>query len=84
MECKIFESKWDIEGEFIIYKIRGNRFLRGMVKALTATMLKIGRHKITIEQFQHILEAKSQKLSSFAVPSQGLFLEKVIFPEKYF
>jgi len=56
--CEIMESEWVREGECWVYRVRGNRFLRGMVRALTATMLKIGRGKLDMAEFRAIIEAK--------------------------
>jgi len=38
--CIIQESKWGMEGDCLVYYVKANRFLRGMVRALTATMLR--------------------------------------------
>ncbi len=75
--CQIIESNWIIEDDMLIYNVIANRFLRGMVRALTATMLKVGRNKISLEQFKHIIESKDCTLASFAVPAHGLFLTQV-------
>jgi len=83
-ECEIKESKWVIEGECLVYHVEANRFLRGMVRALTATMLKLGRGKISLDTFRDIIESKDCTLANFAVPAHGLFLIKVSFPDKYF
>jgi tRNA pseudouridine38-40 synthase len=78
-ECTISKSLWIAEGECLVYKVEANRFLRGMVRALTATMLKIGRGKLTIADFKRIIEAKDCTAASFAVPAHGLFLQSVKF-----
>jgi tRNA pseudouridine38-40 synthase len=83
-ECKILESKWFVDGECLVYHVKANRFLRGMVRALTATMLKIGRGKLSLEDFKTIIEARDSSKSSFAVPAHGLFLETVEYPPGYF
>lgn len=75
--CQIIESKWIIADEMLIYNVRANRFLRGMVRALTATMLQVGRNKISLEKFKRIIESKDCTLASFAAPPHGLFLSKV-------
>lgn len=80
--CKIEVSEWYSEGNMLVFHIRANRFLRGMVRALTATMLKLGRGKLSEADFRSIIEAKDCTRASFAVPPQGLFLEKVVFPQK--
>jgi tRNA pseudouridine38-40 synthase len=83
-ECRIEESEWLFENDCLVYHVKANRFLRGMVRAMTATMLKIGRNKTSLEEFKSIVEAKDCTLASFAVPAQGLFLIKVEYPLEYF
>lgn len=82
--CKIFESKWIKTDDYLIYNVKANRFLRGMVRALTATMLKVGRNKLSIGEFKEIAEGKDCTKASFAVPSHGLFLLSVQYPPAYF
>jgi len=77
--CNIYASEWIREGDCLVYKIKANRFLRGMVKGLVATMLLTGRKKITLEEFKSILEAKDCTKADFSVPPDGLFLSKVEF-----
>lgn len=79
--CHIIESSWVLKDNTLIYNVKANRFLRGMVRALTATMLKLGRGKIQISDFRSIIEAKDCTKASFAVPPHGLFLLKVQFGE---
>lgn len=82
--CKIERSEWVIENDQLIYKVSANRFLRGMVRALTATMLKVGRQKMSIDEFKGVMEMKDCTMASFAVPPHGLFLSRVNFPVNYF
>ena len=80
-ECKILVSEWTFNDDCLIYHVKGNRFLRGMVKGLVSTMLLVGRKKITIDEFKAIIEAKDCTMASFAVPSKGLFLIAVQYPD---
>lgn len=82
--CIIQESKWGMEGDCLVYYVRANRFLRGMVRALTATMLRVGRGKISLNELRDIIEAKDCTKASFAVPPHGLFLISVNYPVSYF
>jgi len=82
--CDIKESNWISEDGCLIYNVKANRFLRGMVRALTATMLNLGRRKIDITAFRKIIETKDCTLANFSVPAHGLFLTEVSFPDKYF
>lgn len=82
--CRIEESGWQREGDCLIYRVKGNRFLRGMVRAMVATMLKVGRKKMEVAEIKDILDAKDCRMASFAVPPDGLFLVGVNYPEGFF
>lgn len=81
--CQIIESSWSDHSNTLVYKVRANRFLRGMVRALVATMLKVGRGKLSLDEFKSIIVAKDCTMASFAVPAHGLFLKSVAYPEHY-
>lgn len=80
--CDIYKSEWEIAGDKMHYRIEGNRFLRGMVRLLTASLLKVGREKLSIQEFTKLFEGKDK--CGFSVPAHGLFLEAVKFSEGYF
>lgn len=77
--CDIQKSEWQQEGDTFVYNVKANRFLRGMVRGLTGTMLQVGRKKITLEQFEAIIESKDCTKADFSVPAHGLFLVEVAF-----
>lgn len=81
--CEVFESKWIIEKDILRYNVKANRFLRGMVRALTATMLKVARNKMTINDFRKVIEVKDCTKASFAVPAHGLFLSSIQYPQSF-
>lgn len=83
-KCDILESRWVFENECLVYNVVANRFLRGMVRALTATMLKLGRGKMDMNDFRNIIESKDCTFANFAVPAHGLFLVRVAYPADYF
>ena len=82
--CNIIYSEWKVLEKGAVYRVKGNRFLRGMVRGLVGTMLQVGRGKITLQQFREIIEAKDCTKADFSVPGHGLFLRKVEYPEHYF
>ncbi|MES2006139.1 MAG: tRNA pseudouridine(38-40) synthase TruA [Bacteroidota bacterium] len=80
-QCQLEQSEWFYEGEQLVYRVRGNRFLRGMVRGLVGTMLKAGRQQIALERFRSIIEAKDCTLADFSTPPQGLFLQRVYYKD---
>jgi tRNA pseudouridine38-40 synthase len=77
--CEIKKSEWIEENDTLFYHVESNRFLRGMVKGLVGTMLRVGTGKITLEEFDNIIKSKDCTLADFSVPPQGLFLIKVLY-----
>lgn len=82
--CTIEEAAWHREEGELVFDVRANRFLRGMVRGLVGTMLKVGRGRISLTQFQDILQAADNRETDFSVPPQGLFLTEVRYPANFF
>lgn len=80
--CRIIKSEWKIGESTLTYNIEANRFLRGMVRAITATLLKIGRNKLLMSDFENLFT--EDKKAGYSVPAHGLFLTKVNYPQNYF
>jgi tRNA pseudouridine38-40 synthase len=80
--CTIFRSEWKTEGDELVFYIGANRFLRGMVRLLTASIIKVGRGKLPMEAFQNFFEGEGK--CGHSVPAHGLYLVKVAYPENYF
>ena len=78
-ECTIFQSEWLQENNCLVYTVKANRFLRGMVKGLVGTMLLVGKKKISLEEFTAIIESKDCTKADFSVTSDGLFLIEVAY-----
>jgi tRNA pseudouridine38-40 synthase len=80
--CIITRSEWIIKDDQLIYTIEGNRFLRGMVRLITGTILKVGRGKLSLKDFEQLFTEDRKAL--YAAPAHGLSLQKVRFLENYF
>jgi tRNA pseudouridine38-40 synthase len=80
--CEIQKSEWSDEGEMLVYTVRSNRFLRGMVKALVGTMLRAATGKISVPEFEEIINSRDCTKADFSVPSHGLFLVEVKFDKE--
>jgi tRNA pseudouridine38-40 synthase len=77
--CNVEYSSWFTEGDVWRYEIRADRFLRGMVKALVGTMLRLAKNDAGINELQKIMESKDCKTADFSAPSHGLFLTEIKF-----
>ena len=81
--CKIYEANWFLrENNLLIFRIKANRFLRNMVRAITGTLIDVGREKISIDDFRSVIESKNRSNAGFSVPAHGLFLTDIKYPDK--
>ncbi len=78
-QCRIEASSWAMEGGLLVYTVKANRFLRGMVRGLVGTMVKMGRGQIDSAAFRAVIEGRDCTLADFSTPPQGLFLNRVYY-----
>lgn len=78
--CRMDRAVWEVEGECLLFHIRANRFLRGMVRALVGTLLWVGSGRLSTADFRAIIEARDRRRAGPNVDAQGLFLTEVNYP----
>lgn len=83
-QCQIIKSNWTRKDDSLIYTVKANRFLRGMVRAMVSTMLQVGRENISILEFKALLHRKLKASADFSAPAKGLFLTSISFKEDIF
>ena len=80
--CKIYEAQWfESDHNLLIFKIKADRFLRNMVRAITGTLMDVGMEKISLSDFEKIIESKNRSNAGFSVPAHGLFLTDIEYPK---
>jgi len=84
--CQVDKAEWRCsdDGKSATFLISANRFLRGMVRAVTGTLLLIGQGKLSADELVKIIDAKNRSLAGESVPPYGLYLWSIIYPESIF
>lgn len=77
MRCHVTHAQWEQCDGQLIFTITANRFLRNMVRAIVGTLLLVGKGKISVQDFQDIIEQKDRCKAGDSAPAHALFLEKV-------
>ncbi len=79
--CTIYDSRWEIVDEgHLIYHISANRFLRGMVRLIVGSCIRVATGKLDIENIRAALEHQHRIDNAYSAPAQGLFLTEVEYP----
>lgn len=75
--CCIYDAIWKERKDLIIFKIEADRFLHGMVRTITGTLLKALKYNYDNNYIEEIILNKDRESAGEAVPAKGLFLFKV-------
>ena len=82
--CCIKSAKWYPIGPLLVFEIRGNRFLHGMVRSLVGAMVNLAAverdnnpQNLTLEGFGDIIEGSTDERVVFTAPPRGLYLVSV-------
>ena len=77
--CVVFEANWKQIGSKVVFTIAADRFLRNMVRAIVGTMINIGLNKISLTDFEKIIESKNRSQAGFSAPAHGLYLTQIAY-----
>lgn len=75
--CEVFEARWRKQKNLFIFYIEANRFLYGMVRAITGSILKAYEMENGIKYLKEVFNYKNRNEAADSVPAKGLFLYKV-------
>ncbi len=75
--CKITEAFWIRENNSLIFTISADRFLRNMVRSIVGSLIKVGLNRISLADFNSIIESKDRSEAGFSVPAHGLYLTEI-------
>ena len=85
--CTITEARWSTyrpnhvelmgspytEGDYIVFRIRANRFLRNMVRAIVGSLIEVGRRKKDPAWITELIASGSRSAAGQSVPGHALF-----------
>lgn len=77
--CTIFSNRWFKERELLVFEIRANRFLHGMVRAIVGLLVSLGEGKTELKALRSIIESRERRRIPLNAPAKGLILENVIY-----
>ncbi|MDE6117394.1 MAG: tRNA pseudouridine(38-40) synthase TruA, partial [Duncaniella sp.] len=79
--CKVTHARWhrvgDTDGWMFI--ITADRFLRNMVRAVVGTLVEVGRGKMTVDDFQAVIDRRNRCAAGTSMPPQALYLWEVTY-----
>ena len=80
MICDVRQAEWAETNEGYVFRIKADRFLRNMVRAIVGTCIRIGKGDATADSMKDVLAAKDRSAAGKSAPARGLYLEHVRYP----
>jgi tRNA pseudouridine38-40 synthase len=78
---RVFRAVVEREGEMVTFNISANSFLMHQVRNTIGALIRVGQGKMTIDEFNSLLEAREPALAGPTAPACGLCLNRVNYPE---
>ena len=80
-DVEVMEAECTRNGHGWTFRIRANRFLRGMVRLWVGTLVDIGRGRLPVAELRHMLASGDRAGRGASMPAAGLCLEKVEYDD---
>ena len=70
--CRLMGTDWK-EGDYIVFRIKANRFLRNMVRAIVGSLIEVGRGKKAPSWISELIASGTRSDAGQSVPGNALF-----------
>ena len=75
----VFSVEIEQQGEYIYIDVKGEGFLRNMVRIIAGTLVEVGQGKISAEAVPQLFLGQSRMDAGMTAPAQGLCLMEVYY-----
>jgi tRNA pseudouridine38-40 synthase len=79
----IVSAAWEEAGDELHFRIAGDGFLRGMVRALVGTLIEVGMGRRPPAGLADLLDGGARAAAGPTAPAHGLVLEKVFYAPEW-
>ena len=73
----ILQTRWCKHGPYLFFFIKGNGFLKNMVRIIVGTLVDVGRGKNSPAKINSIIAARDRTVAGITAPAHGLILRSV-------
>lgn len=82
--CDVRKVEVERQGHRIKIVIEADRFLRNMVRAVVGTLTIVGKGKMSLNEFQSVIDSCDRSKAGKSAPACGLYLARVDYPIEVF
>jgi len=78
--CNISYAYFEETANGIVFRIKANRFLRNMVRAIVGTLIMVGKGQLMPDEIEKIILSKDRSQAGQSAPACGLYLAHIAYP----
>lgn len=80
--CRVTKACWTpvADGSWR-FEITADRFLRNMVRAVVGTLLWVGQGRMSLDEFQRVIDCRNRCAAGDSVAARALFLVDITYPD---
>ena len=80
--CRVTKACWPpvADGSWR-FEITADRFLRNMVRAVVGTLLWVGQGRMSLDDFQRVIDCRNRCAAGDSVAARALFLVDITYPD---
>ena len=79
---RVFRAEVIERGPVVAFRVVGDGFLRGMVRAMVGSLLWVARGRLSLERWEALLEGAERTQAGPSAPACGLVLVRVFYPDE--
>jgi tRNA pseudouridine38-40 synthase len=76
----VFKAEMTRNGDMILFTMTASSFLPHQVRNTVGALIKVGQGRLTVDEFCHLVAARTPGLAGPTAPASGLCLERVDYP----
>jgi len=76
---RVTSAEWRADGAAVTFAIRGQGFLRHMVRSLAGTLIEVGHGRRPVDDLARLVAAPERSDAGRTAPPHGLFLVSVLY-----
>jgi len=80
---RVYRAEVSKDGELVVFNMVANSFLPHQVRNTVGALVRVGRGKMSGDEFYSIIEARKPGLAWPTAPACGLFLMRVNYPHSF-
>jgi tRNA pseudouridine38-40 synthase len=80
---RMFRTEIVERDEALLFRIAGDGFLRGMVRAMVGTMLWVAAGRLSLDDCAALLDGAQRAQAGPTAPAHGLTLVRVFYPDEF-